>query len=269
MSWPVFVLRDSLAAGYEGLEYGYGMKHSVFIPGSSDDPGVRAVATQAVDMIANGARIGLGSGRAASLFITLLGAKIRDGFSVSGVPTSEAVATLARKAGIALIDFEAGEMLDLTVDGADEVAPELDLIKGWGGALVRERIVAAASETQVILVGEDKLVRTLGERGRIPVEVIPLAAGLVTHDLGALGLVPTRRLDADGLKPFITENGNCIIDCALSNPLSNAIEARNLEREILGLVGVVDTGLFLGTADKVLVGRANGRVDTLLRPQTP
>jgi ribose 5-phosphate isomerase A len=244
------------------------VKHSAFVPGSSHDPGVRAVAAQAAELISDGARIGLGSGRAASLFITMLGARIRDGIKVSGVPTSHAVAGLARKAGIAVIDLESAGTLDITVDGADEVAPNLDLVKGWGGALVRERIVAAASATQVILASEDKLVRTLGERGRVPVEVIPLATGLVRRDLTLLGLVPTQRLVAEGMRPFVTENGNCIIDCALTKPLSNAIEARELEREILGIVGVVDTGLFLGTAGKVLVGYTDGRVETLLRPQT-
>ena len=244
------------------------MKRAAFTPGSSDDPGVRAVAARAVELVEDGARIGLGSGRAASLFITLLGARMRDGLRVSGVPTSDAVAGLAREAGISLIDLEECETLDMTVDGADEVAPSLDLIKGWGGALVRERIVAAASRTQVILVSEDKLVLTLGERARIPVEVIPLAGRLVTGHLRELGVSPTRRLDTQGWRPFVTENGNCIIDCALSTPFTNANDARNLEQDILGLVGVVDTGLFLGTADKVLVRYSDGRIETLLRPKS-
>jgi ribose 5-phosphate isomerase A len=237
------------------------------VPGSSDDPGVQAVATQAVELIADGARVGLGSGRAASLFITALGARIRDGLRVSGVPTSNAVALLAREAGINSIDLEAGGTLDLTVDGADEVAPNLDLVKGWGGALVRERIVAAVSAKQIILVSENKLVGSLGERGRLPVEVIPLAAGLVTRKLESLGLNPTRRMDADGSQGFISDNGNGIIDCVLSAPIGDASDARDLEREILAITGVVDTGLFLGTADVVFVGYSNGQVDTLLRPE--
>jgi len=244
------------------------VQDSAFIPGSSNDPGVRSVAARALDLIADGARIGLGSGRAASLFIEFLGAKIRDGFNVSGVPTSTSVAMLARKAGIELIDLEDGSTLDVTIDGADEVAPNLDLVKGWGGALVRERIVASASAMQVILVSENKLVHTLGERGRIPVEVIPLAHGPVMRDLRELGVVPTRRLDAEGLGPFVSDNGNSIIDCALLNPLSSAMDARDLERELLGIVGVVDTGLFLGTANKVLVGHLDGRVETRVRKRS-
>lgn len=233
------------------------------MPGSSEDPGVQAVAARALEMISDGARIGLGSGRAASVFIARLGARVRDGLRVSGVPTSAAVADLALQSGIPLIALGNGGLLDLTVDGADEVAPNLDLVKGWGGALVRERIVAMASARQVILVSEDKLVRALGDRKRVPVEVIPFAAWLVARELEALSIVPTRRMDAGGLRPFLTENGNWIVDCALSEPLGDSKMARRLERAILAIAGVVDTGLFLGTADQVLVGHPDGRVDVL------
>jgi len=186
---------------------------------------------------------------------------------VSGVPTSHVSAYEARRAGIPLIELGAGGPLDLTVDGADEVAPNLDLVKGRGGALVRERIVAAASASQVILVGGEKLVRALGERGPVPVEVIPLAEWLATRELNALGLEPTRRMDAGGSRPFITENGNLIVDCTLPEPLRDGKTARELQRAMLAIVGVVDTGLFLGTADRVLVGHPDGRVDTCSRPE--
>jgi ribose 5-phosphate isomerase A len=240
------------------------MTHPASVPGGSDDPGVRAVAAQALELIADGARVGLGSGRAASVFIAKLGTRAREGLRVSGVPTSQASATQAREAGISLIEL--GELsLDITVDGADEVAPNLDLVKGWGGALVRERIVAAASTGQAILVGEDKLVHALGERGRVPVEVIPLARWLVTQELKALGLVPTLRMDGSGRRPFLTENGNLIVDCAPAEPMHDGRTARELERALLSIVGVVDTGLFLGTADRVLIGHPDGRVTTLRR----
>ena len=131
------------------------------------DPGVRAAAAKALELVFDGARVGLGSGRAASEFIAQLGARVREGLRVSGVPTSRASAAKARDAGVPLTEL--GEVpLDVTIDGADEVAPGIDLVKGWGGALVRERIVAAASNRQVIVVGQDKLVRGLGERGRVP-----------------------------------------------------------------------------------------------------
>jgi ribose 5-phosphate isomerase A len=125
------------------------MRHPASVPGGRDDPSVHAVAAQALELVADGARVGLGSGRAVSVFIAKLGIRAREGLRVSGVPTSPASATQARAVGIPLIEL--GEVpLDITVDGADEVAPTLDLVKGWGGALVRERIVAAASTGQVI-----------------------------------------------------------------------------------------------------------------------
>jgi len=233
----------------------------------SGDPSIQAVAAKAIELIMDGARVGLGSGRAASTFIARLGARRREGLRVSGVPTSQASADQARGAGIPLIALGVGGLLDLTVDGADEVAPNLDLVKGSGGALVRERIVAAASNSQVILVGHDKLVRALGERGCVPVEVIPVAEWLVTRELKALGLKPTQRTVAGGSQPFITENGNRILDCALPEPLGDGTAARTLARALRAIVGVVDTGLFLGTADRVLVGHPDGRVDILSRPE--
>jgi ribose 5-phosphate isomerase A len=155
-------------------------------------------------------------------------------------------------------------ILDLTVDGADEVAPNLDLVKGWGGALVRERIVAASSRRQVILVGPEKLVERLGQRGRIPVEVIPLARGLVSRELRRLGLTPAVRQRDDGA-PAHTDNGNLTLDCAPASPLVDGPAARALEAAILAVPGVVDTGLFLGTAERVLVGHPDGRIDVLTR----
>jgi len=235
------------------------------VPDGIADPGVHAAAARALDLIPDGARVGLGSGRAASAFIALLGARARAGFPVSGVPTSRAAAELARRAGVPLVELGAGGPLDITVDGADEVAPNLDLIKGRGGALVRERIVAAASTSQLILVGADKLVRALGERGPVPVEVIPLGEWLATRECITLGLTPVRRVDADGSRPFVTENGNYILDCMATAPLPDARAARALERRLRAIVGVVDTGLFLGTASRVLVGHPDGRVDLLTR----
>src|SRR5207248_1906571 len=157
----------------------------------------------------------------------------------------------AKELGIPLVELTEDLELDLTIDGADEVAPNLDLVKGWGGALVRERIVAAASKRQIILVGPEKLVPTLGVRGRIPVEVIPLANGYVTRKLKALGLTPTVR-KAVSDKPFITDNGNLTLDCASAKPIADGAAARKLEAAVLEIAGVVDTGLFLGTCEQVL-----------------
>jgi ribose 5-phosphate isomerase A len=229
---------------------------------TSDDPGLEAVAACALDLIEDGATVGLGSGHAAAAFVTRLGVRVQEGLRVAGVATSEVTARQARALGIPLVELDDME-LDLTVDGADEVAPNLDLVKGWGGALVRERIVASASRRQVILVGIDKLVRALGEHGRIPTEVIPLARGPVIRRLRSLGIEPTVRATPGGAGPFITENGNLILDCALHDPLEDRPAARALEATLLAIPGVVDTGLFLGTADRVFVGYANGRVDVL------
>ena len=153
----------------------------------------------------------------------------------------------------------------MTIDGADEVSPNLDLVKGWGGALVRERIVAEASKKQIILVGPEKLVPTLGVRGRIPVEVIPLACGYVTRKLKSAGDDADHTCKAMTDKPFITDNGNLTLDCAVATPIHDGAAARKLEAAVLNIAGVVDTGLFLGTCELVLVGQADGRVDTLKR----
>ncbi len=232
-------------------------------PRIAPDPAVLAVARQAVALVRDGARVGLGLA-ALRRFVDELGARVREGLRIVGTATSEATARQARALGISMIELDEDVVLDLTVDGADEVAPNLDLVKGWGGALVRERIVAASSRRQVILVGPEKLVDRLGQRGRIPVEVIPLARGLVARELRALGLTPTVRPGADGA-PFHTDNGNLTLDCAPAAPLADGAAARALEAAILAVPGVVDTGLFLGTAERVLVGHPDGRVEVRTR----
>lgn len=216
-----------------------------------DDAALERLAARALDLTAGAAVIGLGSGRAASAFIAALGAQARAGRSVRGVPTSEATARLARAVGIALTDLDEASP-ELTVDGADEVDPRLDMIKGYGGALVRERVVAAASGRQIILVGPEKLVAVLGSRGRLPVEVVPFSLALVRRRLGALaGMAAVRTVQG---RPFVSDNGNLILDCAIG-PIA---DPARLEREIHAVPGVVDTGLFLGTAHIVLVADAGG-----------
>jgi ribose 5-phosphate isomerase A len=233
--------------------------------GGADDPSVQAVAKFVLDMIKEGSKVGLGSGRASAAFIAALGERVKKGLRIVGVPTSNASEKQARELGIPLIELSEDVELDLTVDGADEVSPNLDLVKGWGGALVRERIVAEASKRQIILVGPEKLVPTLGIKGRIPVEVIPLARGYVSRRLLALGLTPTVRKAANSDKPFITDNGNLTLDCASAKPINDGAAARKLEEAVLKIAGVVDTGLFLGTCEMVLVGKADGQVDVLKR----
>jgi ribose 5-phosphate isomerase A len=215
------------------------------------------LARWALDLVEPGMLVGLGSGRAASAFVRALGARVARGLRARGVATSEATARLAREVGIPLIGLDEG-ILDLTVDGADEVDPHLDLIKGYGGALVRERIVAGASRRRVILVGDEKLVPVLGSRGRLPVEVIPFALPPVMRALTALGSRPALRTGAGA--PFVTDNGNWIVDCGV-----RALEApTDFARDLRAIPGVVDTGLFLGLADLVLVAEGD-RVRELRR----
>jgi ribose 5-phosphate isomerase A len=219
---------------------------------AGDDPGpLERLASRALGYVKDGSLVGLGSGRAASAFVRALGVRIGQGLRARGVPTSEATARLARDAGVPLAALDEG-ILDLTVDGADEVDPRLDLVKGYGGALVRERIVAAASRRLIVVVGSEKLVPVLGSRGRLPVEVIPFACPLAMRELADLGGRPVLRL-AEG-KPFVSDNGNWIIDCGV-----RAIEApAEFARDLRAIPGVVDVGLFLGLADLVLVAEAGG-----------
>lgn len=216
------------------------------------------LAAHALELVKDGAIVGLGSGRAATAFLRALAARVREGLSVRGVPTSEETARIARDSGIPLIGLDEA-VPDLTVDGADEVDPQLNLIKGYGGALVRERIVAAASRRQIILVEAGKLVPVLGTRGRLPVEVVPFSVPLCRHRLETLGCRP--RLRAERNRPYVTDNGNLILDCAV-DPIP---DPPALERAIRGIPGVVDTGLFLGTADTVLV--ADGGTVTVRKRQ--
>jgi ribose 5-phosphate isomerase A len=193
---------------------------------------VLAAADRAVEFVTDGGRVGLGTGRAASAFIGALGERVRHGLSVFVVPTSQPSARQAMALGIPIIELGEDVELDLTVDGADEVAPNLDLLKGRGGALVRERVVAAASRRQVILVSADKLVARLGTRYPVPVEIIPMARGHVVRELKALGLLPTLRLD--GGLPQLTENHNFTIDVTLPRGHSNAPCAVSLASWIRG-----------------------------------
>jgi ribose 5-phosphate isomerase A len=210
-----------------------------------------AAAEAALDWVRDGMKLGLGTGRAATAFVRALGARVAEGLSVVGVPTSEATAALARELTIPLARLEEVERLDVTFDGADEVDPRLDLIKGYGGAMVREKIVAASSDQLVILVGPEKLVSELGQRGRLPIEVVPFGEALVRRRLAALGLDVVRRLD-DRSQPVVTDNGNWILDAKLDPPLSPG--AAELEATIAATPGVLGTGFFLGMADAVLVG---------------
>lgn len=205
------------------------------------------VAERALEYVTDGTVVGLGSGRAAMAFVRALAGRVQSGLRVRGVPTSQPTADLAAQLGIPLGTLEEIDTIDVTLDGADEVDPQLNLIKGYGGALVREKIVAAASKKLIILVGAEKLVSTLGARGILPVEVVPFGLAPCRRRLAALGYPSTPRL-ADG-RLFTTDNGNHILDCTVTTIANPA----DLDRTILAIPGALGTGLFVGMADVVLV----------------
>ena len=209
-----------------------------------------ALAQAALAHVRSGQVVGLGSGQAATAFVRALGREVKAGLEVRAVPTSEAVAGLAGRLGIPLVSLDEAPVIDVTLDGADEVDPHLDLIKGYGGALVREKVVAAASRRLVILVGREKLVPVLGSRGTLPVEVVPFAAGFCRRRFAALGCAPV-----------LSDNGNLIFDCAVG-PIA---DPAGLDLTLRRIPGVVGTGLFVGLAQAVLVVE-DGRATTLTRP---
>jgi ribose 5-phosphate isomerase A len=209
-------------------------------------------AQRALQLVESGMTVGLGSGSTATLWIKLLGEQVRDhGLKIRAIASSEDSERLGRSYGIPFLTFEECQSLDLTVDGADEIAPKLALIKGGGGKLLREKIVASASKRFVIVADESKQVEKLG-RFPLPVEVIPMAAPLVKDSLRELGFTPTVRVNRDG-KPYITDEGNFILDCSgllIENPAAMAAK-------IDSIVGVVEHGLFLHMADLALVAAEN------------
>ncbi len=211
-----------------------------------------AAAEAALEFVRDGMQIGLGTGRAAAAFVDALGRRVAAGLRITGVPTSDATAAQATRLGIPLARLDEVPRLDITFDGADEVDPNLDLIKGYGAAMVREKIVALSSDQLVILVGPEKLVEKLGERGRLPIEVLPFGVALVRRELARLGLDGELRPGPDG-RPLATDNGNWIFDAQLRPPL----DARALERAICAWPGVLGTGFFLGMADAVIVGNGD------------
>jgi ribose 5-phosphate isomerase A len=220
-------------------------------------------ADKVLELVADGMTLGLGSGHAAERFVAALGEKVRAGLKVRGVPTSKATAALAARHDIPVVDLEAGLPLDLTVDGADEVDPARNLIKGYGNALVREKVVAAASKRLVILIGPEhvgeKRVDILGRRGKLPVEVIPFAEPLVMKRLTELGLSAAVLADPDG-GPHVTDNGNHILHVKVG-PIP---DPAGLDRALKDIPGVVGTGLFVGMAEMVIVEDA-GRVEVMSR----
>ena len=211
-------------------------------------------AVRAVQSIENKMVLGLGSGSTASLAIALIGQRVAaDGLEVVGIPTSERTAALARKVGVPLTDFARHRRIDLTIDGADQIEQgTLSLIKGLGGAMLREKIVAEASTRMIVVADHTKLVKQLGSATPLPVEIVPFGWEIAIAKLEALGCsVALRRMDGN---TFTTDGGNFVADCRFAA----IADAAGLQAELKRITGVVETGLFVGLASQAILGADDG-----------
>jgi ribose 5-phosphate isomerase A len=218
----------------------------------------KAAAARALDFVESGMKLGIGTGSTAEEFVKLLAVRVKEGLDIVGVPTSERTAKLARELGIRLTNLDDTPHLDLTIDGADELDSALRLVKGGGGALLREKIVATASDRMIVIADASKKVATLGAFP-LPVEVIPFGATATARRIlevatacGCNGEI-ARRTDSYG-EPFMTDSNNFIFDCAFGS----IPDPDGLARELNLIPGVVETGLFVGIASVALVGMTFG-----------
>jgi ribose 5-phosphate isomerase A len=220
--------------------------------GSDRDAWKRAAAAAAVEQVRDGMVIGLGTGSTAAFVVELLAARVQAGLSIAAIPTSERTAALARAGRIELTGFAEHPRIDLTVDGADQVERgTLNLVKGLGGALLREKIVADASERLLIVADASKLVDRLTLP--VPVEAVRFGLEATERKIARLGAVVQPRIDANGV-PYVTDGGNSILDCDFG-PIG---DPTGLESRLRALVGVIETGLFVDRADEVLVAGSEG-----------
>ena len=221
-----------------------------------------AAAAAAVAMVEDGMVVGLGTGSTAAFALGFLGRRVAEGLRIVGIPTSEKSEREARRQGIPVSTLADHVRIDVTIDGADEVVvATLGLVKGGGGALLREKIVASASERLVIVVDETKVVNRLGVRSLVPVEVVPFGWEATARRLQSLVASLARRTSTEG-PPFVTDGGHYILDCAFGG----IEDPEGLQRQLDGTVGVVEHGLFLGLATRVIVGGPQG-VRVIDRPR--
>ncbi len=224
------------------------------------------IGALAAERVKNGDRVGLGSGKAALAFVRALGKRVQQSgtsLGIIAVPTSILTQETARKAGIPLGTLEQIDTLDITVDGADEVDPALNLIKGGGGNLSREKIVAGVSRKLVIVVGGEKIVPRLGTHFPVFVEAIEFARPVIIRQLQALGATVTQRTNPDG-SPFLTDNHNPYFHARFA-PERLAENPGALDMAIRRMPGVVETGLFIGKTDEVIIAHPNGQIETKTR----
>ncbi len=223
-------------------------------------PAKQAAGVAAADQVQDGSVLGLGTGSTVHFALQRLAERMRDeGLRVRGVPTSIATEREAMRLGVPLTDLDRDPVLDLTIDGADEVDGAKCLIKGGGGALTREKIVAAASRAMLVIVDRGKLVDRLGLAFPLPVEVLRFGFEATRRKLEALGCTTTLRCDASG-EAFVSDNGNLIVDCRFEAGIP---DPRALELRMDALPGVVECGLFCGLATNIVVGDADGSVTTI------
>ena len=221
-----------------------------------------AAGRRAAELIESGTTVGLGTGSTVFFTLQRLAERIHEeGLEVRGVPTSLDTEGKAREMGIPLVGLEEVESIDLTIDGADEIDANFDMIKGGGGALLREKVVASISAREAIVVGRDKVVERLGRGFLLPVEVVPFARPMVRRALAALGAEPNLRL-AEQEVAYLTDNGNEILDCRFAEGIADAAA---LERAIDEIPGVVESGLFIGLAHVMVVGEADGSAELIER----
>lgn len=213
------------------------------------------IGERAADEIPDGAIVGLGSGSTAESMVRALGRRVAGGLRLTGVATSSRTAALASESGIALCQLSEVDWLDLCIDGADEIDPRLDLVKGRGGALLHEKLVAVQARRLVIIASSEKLVGRLGIRLPLPVEVVPFGRRHTTERIRDLGLVPLLRTGSDG-SPFVTDGGHHILDCT-GGPFDDAAA---LAAALKSVTGVVDHGLFIGIADLALTIDESGEI---------
>jgi len=214
----------------------------------------QAAAESAVARVDHGMIVGLGSGSTAAFAVRALGRRVREGLRIMGIPTSERTAAQARALEIPLSTLAEYPQIDVTIDGADEVeAGSLNLIKGRGGALLREKIVASVSQRLVIVIDQTKMVERLGARESVPVEVIPFGWQVAAVRLRDLGANPLLRRET-GVEPFKSDGGHYILDCAFG-PIASA---ESLAQELDHVVGVVEHGLFIGMTSEIHVGGPDG-----------
>jgi len=215
----------------------------------------KQAAEKAVEQVKSGMVIGLGTGSTARYATMKIGELWQAGVltDIVGIPTGEGTAALARKYGLPLVTLEEHPVIDVAIDGADEIAPNLDLIKGLGGALLREKMVELATKHFIIVADERKLVQKLGTLSPVPVEVTQFGWKYQAHWLEGLGCMPVVRGGED--QPYVTDNGNHILDCTFSNGIDDpaALAATLRDR-----TGVVEHGLFLGMANEAIVATVNG-----------